>query len=774
MNNLVLSEQNRFSELGLIPLGRDIPQSTALEQFFAALYRQRYLIIACVSLCMLIGALISIATPRQFTASASIQLDQQTPQIFGDNDLDPTPSVQDSDRFLQTQLDRLRSRSIAKRVYDELAIGKSPAALKAIGVEPGDDSTNESMAVWALQDHMDARLGLNTRLAKLSFTSSDPDVSARVANGFADALAGSNTDAKQETSNKAKQYLLEQLAPAKDRLETSEREMLAYARRADLTTTVVPTDGNNARGGSLRSQQLGLMTDSLSQATARRIDAQQRWAQVQGTSALSLPEVQGNNAIQNLVAQKAQLQASLEENRQRYTEEYPAVREAAAKIKELDGQISGFASSIRSSFYGQYLAASQQERQMQQAVASLRGAAMSERERSVGFNSLSREVETNKAFYDGLLQRYKEVAAAAGATAANVTVLDRAWPPFESDSRNFGRNLALGGMAGLMLAFMFGALRERIHFVVRTTDDLERRMNIPALGVVPKIAAADDRPETVATKLLAQSEAYHSIAVALEDAASGTLPKTLLITSSGASEGKSTSAIGIARSLSAMGKKVLLVDGDLRRPSAGKVAEDLDPTIEQPDEPTNKVVAFVLSSLAKLTASVRRAYGDLEQAPVGQNSVGRGGRSKSVKPGFADALKGSATIEKTVQKSRGNEFSVVRAGVRNANPISLLATDKIRTMFQKLAAEHDIVIVDGPPVMGLADAVLLARSVDAVLVVTEANRTLLTQLNVALSRLPGSNIIGGIITKFDAKAAGVHYGDYDYYSYDPSGPATDA
>jgi len=206
MNNLVLSGQSRFADLELVPLEREIPQSTALEQLFAALYRQRYLIASCVGVCMLLGALVSLTAARTYTASASVQLDQQTPQVFGNNDLDPTPSVQDSDRFLQTQLDRLHSRSIAERVYEELGIGKSPATLRALGVEPADQATNEALGVTALQAGMDARLGLNTRLAQLSFTSYDANVSARVANGFADALAESNIDAKQDTSNKAKQY----------------------------------------------------------------------------------------------------------------------------------------------------------------------------------------------------------------------------------------------------------------------------------------------------------------------------------------------------------------------------------------------------------------------------------------------------------------------------------------------------------------------------------------------------------------------------------------
>ena len=143
-------------------------------------------------------------------------------------------------------------------------------------------------------------------------------------------------------------------------------------------------------------------------------------------------------------------------------------------------------------------------------------------------------------------------------------------------------------------------------------------------------------------------------------------------------------------------------------------------------------------------------------------SEAEGQRSK---PGLSDILTGSAAADKTVEKNREAGFSLVRAGDRNSNPVGLLATDKIKGVFDRLAADHDIVIIDGPPVMGLADAVLLARSVDSILVVVEANRTHVNELDLALSRLPQSTILGGVITKFDAKAAGVRYGSYDYYTY---------
>lgn len=712
MNNLITTNPKTYADLELVPVPRQVPQPTGLEQLLAAMYRQRIVIAAALVAALVVGIILSVTSTPQYTAVASVQLDQQAPRVFADPALDPQADEKAEARFLQTQLDRARSRQIADAVSNKLQLAKSPASLDALGIEPSTAKETQQEIVGKLQESVEVALGLNTRLAQISFTSGNPYVSARIANAFAESLVAANMNAKAETSARAKGYLLGQLGEAKKRLEESERRMLAYARSADLTTTVVPTSGGEDRGGSLRAQQLGLMTDSLAQATARRIDAQQQWAQVQSADALSLPEVQANNAIQNLVAQKAALQAALEEERQRHTEEYPSVRETAAKINELDGQIANFASRIKSSFRGRYVAAAQQERQMAGTVASMRGGAMSERERAVGYNSLGREVETNKAFYDGLLQRYKEVATAAGAAAANITIVDTAWPPTAPNSPHMARNLALAMIAGCLMALLVGGVRERMHNVIRSSDDLENGINLPAIGVVPRLADSRRLPVVLEDDRSAQAEAYHSIAVALTEPSSGGLPKTLLITSSTAEEGKSTSALGIARSLSAMGKRVLLVDADLRR-AGGSV-----------------------------------------------NSM-----SEDATPGLSEVLAGTSQAMDAVEKDEELGFSIVHAGESRISPVALLSADRIKAVIDRLAADHDIVIIDGPPIMGLADAVLLARNVEAVLVVVEANRTRASDLDLAVSRLPQHTVMGGVITKFDPKSAGVTYGGYDYYTY---------
>ncbi|HET9337169.1 MAG TPA: polysaccharide biosynthesis tyrosine autokinase [Sphingomicrobium sp.] len=706
MNELVPAYPTNFDLERIEPPRRELG-ATRLEQVGAMVYRQHKLGLAIFAAVLLLGLVLTLLADRRYTAVASVQLEQQAPRVISDPDLDPQVAPAESDRFLQTQLDLVRSRSLAEAVA-----GKMPATTyEALGVEGDTPAEQKESLIGSLQANVQAMLGLNTRIAQIEFTSFDRNVSALVANAYADALASANLQTKISTAEKAKEYLTGQLSAAKTRLEGSERRMLAYARSADLTATIAAQSKDTEQLGSLRAQQVALLNSSLSDATARRIDAQQQWAQVSGTSALLLPDVQNNAAIQDLASQKAQLEAKLQEDRQRYTDNYPTVRETAARIQQLDGTIASLANNVKASFRGRYLAAAQQEQQLRSTVAGLKGAAMAERERAVGFNTLQREVETNRAFYDGLLQRYKEVAAASGAPSANVTVIDRAAPPLAPSSPDIVRNMALAVITGLMLALLVGSAREGMKQVIRSPEEVEQALNLPTLGVVPLQPGQTHTDFRLTSWRSTEAEAYHSIVVALEQAAGGILPKTLLVTSTSASEGKSTTAVGIARSITAMGRAALLIDGDLRHPS------------------------------------LREFFGPDEL------------------PGLAEVLRGVATAPQTIQKNGEYGFDVVPAGQMLSTPFSLLASPRMQDALRQLSENYDAVIIDGPPILGLADAVLLARSVESVLVVVEANRLHRSEIEIALSRLPGSGIIGTVVTKFNPKSAGVRYGGTDYYAY---------
>ncbi|MFN2100031.1 GumC family protein [Altererythrobacter sp. MF3-039] len=709
-NGNLVKETANGDALDLSYPRREAPRSTPFQRLRAIFYRQQRLLLVVFLTIFILGTLFILLMPREYTSVATVQIEQQASRILPVDDLDPQPSIQDSDRFLQTQLDLIKSRALAEIVSAELDIAGNPRMLEAIGIDPESSENLAENAVLALQERMDAQLGLNTRIARVTFTSHDPVVSAQIANGFASQLIDFNINSKLENSTRALRYLEEQLADAKEKLESSENRMLAYARNAGLTRTVTSGTGDPDQGGSLRVRRLAGLTDALSAATAERVAAEQQWQQARGSDSMHLAEVQGNRAIQDLMTRRAEIQSTLAEEQQRRTDSHPIVRELKAQLLQIDGDVETQSENVRQSIYQRYAASARQERQLNQEVAGLRASAMAERERGVRFNSLQREVDTNKIFYDGLLQRYRDVASASGAPSANISLVDRAEPQVEASSPDVGQNIALSGILAAIVALMAGLLRDQSRKEIHSIDDFERTTGLPALGAVPALPKKSSMTEALSDPTSQQSEALNSIAVALPQMFGG-LPNTILITSSVPKEGKTATSYGLARSLALVGRNVVLVDGDLRRP------------------------AFQ-SMFAGISA-----------------------------PGLKEVLEGEAKPSDALETLEGENFRVVGGGAVAANPVQLLNPDKLRETLTELQASADVVIVDGPPVLGLADAPLLAEVVDAVLFVGEANWVEEDQLAASVARLPKGPQVAGILTKFDPRLAGVRYDEKSYYGY---------
>lgn len=701
-----------FSRNGFDPVGRDNPiavgpirrdllipgpkatHTTPLQRIWSAVYRQRYPLILSLVAALALGALAIELLPKKYTASSSVQIEQQVPQVIAVSDLDPEP--EDANRFLQTQLDRLRSRTLAIDVARSSNISTSPQIRSALGIN--DNTVNN--IVHALQENVAAELGLDTRLARISFTSGDPVVSAILANAYARALVADNLHGKVETTTRAQKYLLDRLDETKRKLETSERGLLAYARQADLTGTILP---EAVAQGSEPAQQVVHLANLLAAATARRIDAEQEWRQVKGTSAPALSQVQDNRAYQQLLAEKAQLQAELAQDRGRHTDEYPTVAAKLSQVREMNSEIGALAGNIQQAIFQRYSAAARQEAQLKATIDRLRGSAMAEQERSVGYNSMARDVETNRVAYDGLLQRYKEVSAAAGAPAANISLVDLAEPPLDPASPKPLWIMSFAGLFGLITGMSIALFREQLHSVLRTAEDLENCGRISVLGVIPVLGRREKMMQALRNRHSAQSEAYSSLATAVQQAQPVDLPQTMLLTSTQANEGKSTSSFGLALGLRTLGYRVLVVNGDLRNPSGDQ--------------------------------------------------------------GFSEMLEGTLDPQDLAYLQGSKGFAFIDTGMVKANPVSLLSPARVRSVLSKLGVFADIILVDGPPILGLADAVLLADSVETILMVVEANRTTTGELDAALSRLPAKVPIAGLLTKFDARKAGVNYGGHDYYSY---------
>ena len=371
----------------------------------------------------------------------------------------------------------------------------------------------------------------------------------------------------------------------RQRLEESERELNQYSRAAGLIR--VPGQGQNAD----QETTLSITNDSLvqvnlatSQATANRVAAQEQWQNIADVPVLSVPQVLANPAVQSLIQQRSQAQAALAEEQARHLDEHPSVQALQAQVGQLEEQIENVGASIKRSVYLDYQAALDRERALQGQVGQLRSAALTEQDRGVEYNVLKRVAETNRSLYDTLLERYNELNATAGATSNNISLVDRADIPREPSSPNLPLNMALAMLAGFALAGAFVFLREQFDDTIRSPDDVEAKLGLPLLGLIP-VADEDEVANAKNTDISNIGEAYRSLVANLRFATPAGLPRSIVVTSAQAAEGKTTSAQAMALNLARMGRKVLLIDADLRRPTLHRLLDEV------PDHGLTEVIA---------------------------------------------------------------------------------------------------------------------------------------------------------------------------------------
>ena len=385
-----------------------------------------------------------------------------------------------------------------------------------------------------------------------------------------------------------------------------------------------------------------------------------------------------------------------------------------SQIDELDKQIARESAQMSSgrnnTLLADYRAAVSAERGLQARVSGLKGDVLNLRGRSIQYNILQREVDTNRSLYDALLQRYKEIGVAGGVGTAPVSIVDRADVPGLPFKPNLMLNLLFGLGAGLMAGVAAAVGLEFLTDTIKTREDVRKKLGIPCLGAVPKTAARDAFVEDLKNPTSAVSEAYSAIVAALRFSTDAGMPKVLLITSTNSSEGKSSSALALAQNFARREKSVLLVDADLRKP-AFKTATD--------------------------------------------------------KVGLSKLLTTEDPVRSHVLETQHSNLWLLPSGPVPPNPADLLSTGRIRKIVAEAEEQFDLVLIDGPPTLGLADAPLLASAGSNVLFVVESGSTRTRGGIEALNRLEatGAHVLGAALTKASTEA-GYGYGRYGYgYAY---------
>lgn len=702
--------------------GQPARQLINLRAIWSIVYRNRYLMIGSLAVCIMLGVVITFLSTPIYRATAQIQIDMQEAKIIEGADVQSSSGLQDAERYLETQVDVLQSRSLARTVATQLGLFRNDAFVTQMNMQPAESpqgsfnlaQTRREQVLNALQGNLKVKLPVDSSAVNVSFLSPDRALSARIANSFAENFITNNLRRKFDTSAYARKFLENQLQQVRQRLEESERALIDYARAARLIDASSGQSGTQSGPSSLTTSSLIQLNQNLSQAIAERIKTEQRWRETESTPLMNLSVVQQNPAVSALVQQRAQLRAQYRQNSQRYDANYPQQQELQAQIDTLTAQITRLASELRDGIRQDYVVAQRQESALESQLAKFKGTTLAEQDRGVRYNILRREVDTNRTLYDGLLQRYKEISAAAGISANNISIIDRADPPIGAVFPRPLLNLALAIVAGLLAGAGLIFLRENFNDLIRSTHDVERMLGLPAVGVIPKLKEDAHVREEMADRKSHMSEAYAALRTTLLLSTPTGAPKSLIFTSSGPGEGKSTSALATARSFAQIGRRVVLIDADMRRPSQHK----------------------------------RFATNNTK--------------------GLSSVLASQEAFENVVMGTDQEGLDLVTAGPIPVNPAELIAGPNMLALIERCERAYDIVIIDSPPVLGLADAPTLVASVGSTIFVVEANRVHGRQAKDALGRLTSgsTNVMGVLLTKYDARSIGYYSTDYGYvYNY---------
>lgn len=706
------------------------PETTGRFDYYKYLriaVKYRWLIAGITLTAIILAIAITFLMTPVYRATASLQIDRESINVVDMKDVQADEMTTGLE-FLQTQYELLGSRAMAERVVGSLGLADDPlfmnrpsSSFSLRGLFGGRSAEQTAdAAASGLEDRtrkaVDTLLKSLTvapvrgsRIVKVSIDHTSPEMAQKVATGYAEAFIADNLDRRYDATSYARKFLEDRLQQLKIKLEESERLAVKYAEQQGI----INLDGDK----NIVASDLEDVNKKLAEARAERIKAELLWQRAQATSGLALKEILESPAIQENRKLRSELAAQYQQKLAIYKPAFPEMVQLRNQIGELDRALQSEVQAIKGSIEATYIAARQQEEELRSQLTSTKSDVVDQRNRSIQYNILKREVDTNRTLYDGLLQRYKEIGVAGAVGANNISIVDRPNRPLFPRSPNLPLNVAVALLAGLVLGALAALAMDYVDDTFKAPEDIERDIGMPVIGVVPKMRDGRSIDQELNDNRSPLAESIRSLRTGLQFATNEGLPKAMLITSSKPAEGKTTTTIALARSLAEVGLNVLLIDGDLRNASIHK----------------------------RLRCS---------------NEMG-----------LSNYLIGSKLPEEVVQSSTVEGLVIMTSGPLPPNPAELLAGPRFASLLALSSSSFDITLIDGPPVMGLADSPLLASLAPATLMVVAANETRKSTVRVALRRLQFArgNMVGVLLNKFDIAETGYGYGygygDYEYHSY---------
>ncbi len=652
-------------------------------------------------------------------------------------------SYYDSQTYMQTQILLLQSRSLAEAVSERLKLWEHPefdprqvtprrARLQldwrswlpdvfpeADPLPPPTDAEVKSAVADSVAGRVKAEAVPDTDVIKLSFSVSDPELAARVANAYADAYVEMGLETRLQAVSKAATWLTGRLEGMREKVEASERKLQAY-REAEGLVDLGDLD--------LTDKQLEGLSQRLVEARAKRDDLQGLYEQIQRAGKLSNaelvahPNLARNATIQSLKASELQAEREVSELAKRYGPAHPKMIAAKSDLETVRSRLGVEVGNAVTGVKKDLDIARSQAEALEQEFASTKTRAQHTNRQEFTLRSLKRDVESDRQLYDMFLTRFKETDQGADVESTNARVIDAAQVPVSpvkpKPTRIIFIAVVLAHLAGMALALLV----EYLDNTLKSAQDLEESLQVPMLGTVPLLSSRRRKkslPERMFTDQPKSefAEAIRTVRTGVVLSNVDAPHRTVLVTSSIPGEGKTTVAINLAMAMGQL-DRVLLIDADMRRASVGaKFGLGLDA------------------------------------------------------PGLSNLVAGTAQEADCIHRIEGVGIDILPAGLAPPNPLELLSSRRFAQTLEGLRGHYDRVVIDSAPAQAVSDALILSKSCDAVVFVVAADETPLPMIQTAVKRLRqvGAPLIGAVLNRYDsgrgARYGHYHYGKYRRYSY---------
>lgn len=705
-----------------------------LRQYWQTVVRHKVGILSFAFVVTLLSILVVFSLSPIYRATSTLLIESQDAKVVS---VEEIYGLDSSKEYYLTQFEILKSRKIAEDVIrkfnlvDHAEFNREPlinfnwrdTAAVILPDLVAEVPTEEDV----FQDVVDAfitRVSItpvrNTQLVKISFDAYDPVFSAKIANAIGDAYIESNLDAKLGLTLKATSWLNNRLGGLKEKLTESEKKLQAFRK----TEQIIGSGG----GLDIANRELDLVATKLVDARRSKLEIQGLYQKIRSFNKNANPEeyeripaVLRHPVVQSYKESMLKVEQKKSELSKRYGVKHPKMKavgsELASARKSLNAQIMSVVRGIEN----EYRMASQSERSLEGSINKNKKNIQTLMGKSYQLKELEHEVATKRELYDSFFTRLNETTATSSLQSANARVSDPAVAPRVPEKPKKKLIVLLSLLVSTMIATVCAFLLESLNNTIRSSGDVQEKLNQTMLGLLPEITGGKEHvsySQYLDNAKSGFSEAVRTIRTSLVLSSLDNPDKVIAVTSTTPGEGKTSVSFCLAYTLGQL-ESVLLIDADMRRPSIGKYLE--------------------LGAAA---------------------------------PGLSNLVANTATLDECIHSLNGTGVDVIPAGIIPPNPLELLSSSRFATVLEELARRYDRIVMDSAPCQAVSDSLVLSKHAASMVYVVQADVTSSTQVKAGLSRLNEVNahVVGVVLNRVDLNKSTNYYADgysgyYDIYGY---------